>query len=632
MKLKGTQAPNPHERPRGMTVAQSSIEGVNGDSWIINTGASHHMSPDVNVLTRATLYEGNEKIIVGNGEVKQLCKDNHSSFLCAGQGNMGVVSFAFLGHTVKKSLWHQRLGHPSNKILAVMLKDSDIVCNPDDHVQVCSHYEATRFVWIFPLINKLDVLGAFVKFCAYVENQFHTKIKVFQSDGGGEFLNTSFKDYLEKNGILHYVSCPYTPQQNGMAERKHRHLLEIAITILSVAKLTHKFCSLAHQHQSVAIPSISTSSPASHDSDSRLNAALSGPNPLLHGVLHSLLILTMLLSHQALNKLHKFPNGSWQCKRRLMLSISRQLDVKNAFLHVELQEEVYMKQPQGFVDSKFPAYVCKLVKSLYGLKQAPRAWNDKFTSYLQDIGFQASLSNSSLFGKTDSSHVIILLLYVDDIIITGSNSELVQSVITNISEVFDLKDMGKLAYFLGLQITYKSNGDLFINQGKYAKDVIQKAGMDDCKSCLTPCKPHNQVLTSDGYLFDPTLYRSLVGGLQSILPWLKESCDICRLLLKDLHVFLHSALVLYCDNQFAIALSLNPMSSQRACTDLISYGIVSILSWDTPLKIEGDEMQERMRKNPIVSPEQDVFAITHHPPSPDYISPPIILFKKHFLT
>ena len=88
-------------------------------------------------------------------------------------------------------------------------------------------------------------------------------------------------------------------------------------------------------------------------------------------------------------------------------------------------------------------------------------------------------------------------------------------MITNLSEVFDLKDMGKLAYFLGLHITYKSNGDLFINPEKYAKDLIHKACMDDCKSCSTPCKPHNQVLTSDGSLLsDPTLYRSFVGGLQ----------------------------------------------------------------------------------------------------------------------
>lgn len=150
-----------------------------------------------------------------------------------------------------------------------------------------------------------------------------------------------------------------------------------------------------------------------------------------------------------------------------------------------------MKQPQGFVNSQFPTHVCKLVKSLHGLKQAHQAWNAKFTTYLQAIGFEASVSDSSLFVKVVDTHVVILFLYVDDIIIAGSNTQLIQSVIHTLGEVLDLKNMGKLAYFLGIQITYKSNGDLFLNQAKYVKDLIHKAGMDDCKSCSTPCKPHN---------------------------------------------------------------------------------------------------------------------------------------------
>lgn len=109
---------------------------------------------------------------------------------------------------------------------------------------------------------------------------------------------------------------------------------------------------------------------------------------------------------------------------------------------------------------------------------------------MQAIGFEASLSDSSLFVKTNGVHVVILLLYVDDIIITGYSTSLIQSVITTLSEVFDLKNMGILAYFLGLQVIYKLNGDLFISQAKYVKDLIHKAGIDDCKSCSTPCKPH----------------------------------------------------------------------------------------------------------------------------------------------
>ncbi|CAN6690958.1 unnamed protein product [Malus baccata var. baccata] len=111
--------------------------------------------------------------------------------------------------------------------------------------------------------------------------------------------------------------------------------------------------------------------------------------------------------------------------------------------------------------------------------------------------------------------MIILLLYVDDIILTGSNSPKVQQVIQELSYVFKLKDTGKLTYFLGLQVHYKNNGNLFVNQSKNIKDLIHKAGMDSCKPATTPCKPHQQLLDEEGtVLTDPTLYRSLVGSLK----------------------------------------------------------------------------------------------------------------------
>ncbi|BBN69110.1 transposable element gene [Prunus dulcis] len=207
---------------------------------------------------------------------------------------------------------------------------------------------------------------------------------------------------------------------------------------------------------------------------------------------------------------------------RLILSLAyingwslRQLDVKNVFLHGDLDEEVYMKQPQGFEDSSHPEYVCKLQKSLYGLKQAPRAWNAKFTGYLPSLGFKMSHSDPSLFVKISDSAIVVLLLYVDDIILTGSNSHVIQEVITDLGSVFDLKDLGPLTFFRGLQISYKSNGDLFISQQKYAKDLLVKAGMESCRSCPTPSKPHTQVLPTDGEpLKEPSIYRSIVGALQ----------------------------------------------------------------------------------------------------------------------
>lgn len=97
------------------------------------------------------------------------------------------------------------------------------------------------------------------------------------------------------------------------------------------------------------------------------------------------------------------------------------MDIKNTFLHGDLEEEVYIKQPQGFADSKYFNHVYRWVKYLYGLKQAHRACNSKFTSYLLAFGFEASLSDTSLFVKVDDENVI-LLLYVSDTIFTGSST------------------------------------------------------------------------------------------------------------------------------------------------------------------------------------------------------------------
>lgn len=120
--------------------------------------------------------------------------------------------------------------------------------------------------------------------------------------------------------------------------------------------------------------------------------------------------------------------------------------------------------------------------------------------------------------KRDREDIIILLLYVDYIILTGSNPKKVQNVIQELSDVLDIKDMGKLTYFLGLQITYRSNGDIFVNQSKYVKDLIHKAGIDSCKHASTPCEPHNQLTMSKGTLLsDPSLYIGIVGSLQYLI-------------------------------------------------------------------------------------------------------------------
>ena len=196
---------------------------------------------------------------------------------------------------------------------------------------------------------------------------------------------------------------------------------------------------------------------------------------------------------------------------RIVLSLAaqhqwslRQLDISNAFLHGFLKEDVYMIQPPGFVDPTHPDHVCKLQKSLYGLKQAPRAWFERFTSHLLTIGFVASTADPSLFVLRTGSTVLYLLLYVDDIILTGNSSSAVTSLITQLAHTFELKDLGPLRFFLGLQIDYNCAG-LFVHQKKYVSDLLLKFNMTNCKPASTPFSISQKLQPStNDVLPDPT--------------------------------------------------------------------------------------------------------------------------------
>ena len=192
----------------------------------------------------------------------------------------------------------------------------------------------------------------------------------------------------------------------------------------------------------------------------------------------------------------------------------RQLDVKNAFLHGFLTETVYMTQPPGFVDPSRQSYVCKLNKAIYGLKQGPRAWFQRMTSFLLSAGFIQSLADPSLFIFRHGPHTIHFLLYVDDILVTGSNDRLLQSFIDALSRGFDVKDLGPLSYFLGLQVTKNSKGVHF-NQTKYAYDLLSKHDMLLCKPVSTPMSAKHDLSTAAGpLLVNPTEFRTIVGSLQ----------------------------------------------------------------------------------------------------------------------
>ena len=189
-----------------------------------------------------------------------------------------------------------------------------------------------------------------------------------------------------------------------------------------------------------------------------------------------------------------------------------QLDVKNAFLHGDLHEEVYMEIPPGFNGPETKGKVCRLKKSLYGLKQSPRAWFGRFCKEVCSLGFQQSNADHTLFFKHHQGKVVILVVYVDDIVITGNDDEGIQSLKKMLAKSFEVKDLGFLHFFLGIEVAYGTQG-IHLSQRKYVLDLLAETGMLESKPAATPIEPNIRITATSGEPVDRGRYQRLVGRL-----------------------------------------------------------------------------------------------------------------------
>ncbi|KAL5752556.1 hypothetical protein ACOSQ2_023063 [Xanthoceras sorbifolium] len=592
----------------------------------------------------------------------------------------------------------------------------------------------SRYTWIYLLHHRSELVSIYQTFHKMIHTQFNRTVKVFRSDNAQEYNDKSFLSFLDSHGTLTQRSCPYTSQQNGRAERKHRHILDVVRTLLISASLPERFwgeaaltavytinripsptiqnkspfellygqspdysslrvfgcvcfvslpphertklqprarlcCFLGYglsqkrfrcydpishrlrvsrhvefwEHRSftslqqfptssssespiftdIFIPlypelveDSSTSAASPDDSSPALSPAsdlpvldpvappspeslvnpelrrstrVSIPPPHLSDYHCSFALATLYEPHtyreahtdplwqqamheelDALQKNHTWdmvdlPHGQsvvgcrwiYKIKTKADGSIERykarlvargftqeygidyeetfapvarltsvrcliavaavrrwplyQMDVKNAFLNGDLQEEVYMQPPPGYPHSG--RQVCRLRRALYGLKQAPRAWFEKFSSVVAQQGFTSSPHDTALFIRRSSAGITLILLYVDDMIITGDDSAGIRSLQRFLSQHFEMKDLGTLSYFLGLEVTTSSDG-YYLSQAKYASDLLTKAGITDNKTVSTPLEYNAKLTPLDGELIsDATRYRQLVGSL-----------------------------------------------------------------------------------------------------------------------
>ncbi|RVW96884.1 Retrovirus-related Pol polyprotein from transposon RE2 [Vitis vinifera] len=466
-------------------------------------------------------------------------------------------------------LIHNRLGHPSlSKFQKMVPRFSTLSSLPCESCQLGKHTRVSfpkrlnnRAKSPFELVHT-DVWGP----CRTASTLGFQYFVTFIDD----YSRSQFTSFMSHHGILHQSSCAHTPQQNGVAERKNRHLVETARTLLLHSHVPFRFwgdavltaCYLINRQafrQSHEVPLlgifqtsegfvviplrlIGTLSPliyaprplqvyhrrprvvaplpfpeAPADSLPIPSAspapALPSPNDLPIAVrkvgcrwvyavkvgpdgqvdrLKARLVAKGYTQVYGSDYGDTFSPVAKIASVRLLLSMAAmcswplyQLDIKNAFLHGDLAEEVYMEQPPGFVAQGESGLVCRLRRSLYGLKQSPRAWFSRFSSVVQEFGMLRSTADHSVFYHHNSlGQCIYLVVYVDDIVITGSDQDA------------------------------QSSSGVVLSQRKYALDILEETGMLDCKPVDTPMDPNVKLVPGQGEpLGDPGRYRRLVGKL-----------------------------------------------------------------------------------------------------------------------
>ena len=194
-----------------------------------------------------------------------------------------------------------------------------------------------------------------------------------------------------------------------------------------------------------------------------------------------------------------------------------------------------MEQPKGFAIQGKENKVYRLKKALNGLKQAPRSWHNRIDAHLMNLGFEKSLSEFTLYIKKVDGEILVISLYVDDLLVTGSSKELIDKFKKEMEDVFEMTDIGMMSFFLGMEIQQKQN-EVFLCQQKYAKEVLKNFNMEGCKSTATPMNQKEKFCKEDGAeKVDEGLYRSLIGCLMYLTATRPDIMQAVSLLSRYMH-------------------------------------------------------------------------------------------------
>ncbi|KAL4342366.1 hypothetical protein GQ457_08G025750 [Hibiscus cannabinus] len=439
-------------------------------------------------------------------------------------------------------LWHGRLGHFHHAAIFFMKKNNLAKGLPqlekELHAYVggpikmpslngSKYYIAfiddfARFCWIYFMKFKSEVADIFWKFKAYVETQSGCKMQVIKSDNGTEYTSEKFNKFCQDAGIEHQLTAPYTPQQNGVVERKNRTIMDMvrvrkAASDKKWMNTMKEELNMIEKNQTwelVDRPNHKKAIGVKWVYRTKLN-----PDGSVHKY-KARLVVKGYAQMFGVDFSETFSPVARMDTVRLLLALSaqkgwlvHQMDVKSAFLNGYLKEEIFIEQPQGFTVQGEDEKVYRLKKTLYGLKQAPRSWYSQIDAYLLNLGFEKCLSESTLYIKKCGDEILVVSLYVDDLLVTGTRLQLIKKFKDEMKEVFEMTYLGEMTFFLGMQIRQKQN-EIFVCQQKYAKEVLKKFNMEACKSIATPMNQKEKFSKDDGAeKIDDKLYRSLIGCL-----------------------------------------------------------------------------------------------------------------------
>ncbi|GJY38745.1 retrotransposon protein, putative, ty1-copia subclass [Tanacetum coccineum] len=267
------------------------------------------------------------------------------------------------------------------------------------------------------------------------------------------------------------------------------------------------------------------------------------------------------------------------------------IDVKTAFLNGHLSEEVYMKQPEGFVNPKYPNRVCKLKRSIYGLQQASREWNKRFDDEIKKFGFTQNRDEPCVYLKASGSNVTFLILYVNDILITGNNIPMLQDVKSYLRRCFAMKDLGEAAYILRIKI-YRDRSHRLIGlcQSAYIEKILKRFHMENSKRGSIPMQEKLKLSKSQGASTPVELkcmqmvpYASVVGSIMYAV-----RCDLHWTAVKNILKFLRNTkdmFLIYGEAEYIAAFN---ASKEAVWVRKIISGLGVVPTIEEPIKMYCD--------------------------------------------